>query len=415
MRDSKKEINMANLPFSLLIKPSSADCNLRCTYCFYLKKSELYPEDKRHRMPDRVLERLISGYLATDQPVYTFGWQGGEPALMGLEFFEKVVKLQQKYGMGKAISNGLQTNGTLLNDDFALHLAKYNFLTGISLDGPAEVHNEYRIHADKSGTHDAVLRGIDCLRRNKADFNVLTLVNQANVGMGREVYRYLCDMGIMYQQYIPCVEFDDEGNLQPFAITGEQWGQFLCHIFDEWNRKDAYRVSIRLFDAILNHMIHGGYSVCHMAGNCCQYFVVEYNGDVYPCDFHVEKERKLGNIMEDSWADLQASVSYREFGRKKAEWHTDCQRCEYLTFCAGDCLKHRMYGGKGPENLSRLCEGWKIFFRHALPRFRELAEDYVSRSFPGSAAPKLFVDTKFNRNEPCYCGSGRKYKKCHGM
>ncbi|HCS73132.1 MAG TPA: anaerobic sulfatase maturase [Clostridiales bacterium] len=399
--------------FSLLIKPSSADCNLRCTYCFYLKKSELYPESKIHRMSDEVLEKMISSYLSTDQPVYVFGWQGGEPTLMGLEFFEKVIALQQKYGKGKTVSNSLQTNGTLLDEPFAQFLARYNFLVGISLDGPPEVHNMYRTRVDGSHTHASVLQGIEHLEKNEVEFNVLTLVNQANVSKGREIYDYLCSQNINYQQYIPCVEFDQKGNLAPFAITGEQWGQFLCDVYDEWIKRDTNRVSIRTFDGIVNHMVNGSYAACHMAGNCCQYFVVEHNGDIYPCDFYVEEERRLGNLLQDSWADMQNADKYLEFGNRKAEWNQQCSQCEFLTYCAGDCPKHRSYNANEDSHLSWLCDGWKMFYQHSLPGFRKLAENYVRHNSVKSA-PKLFVDRKFDRNGSCYCGSNKKYKKCHG-
>jgi uncharacterized protein len=410
---------MSLKPFSLLVKPTSADCNLRCTYCFYLKKSQLYPDSTKHRMSDEVLEKMISSYLATDQPVYAFGWQGGEPTLMGLEFFKKVVALQEKYGAGKVISNSLQTNGTLLDDTFAQFLAKYKFLVGISLDGGADIHNTYRNRIDQSGSHEAVIKGIECLERNKVDYNVLTLVNSANVGRAKEVYQYLCDMGIHYHQYIPCTEFDDQGNLLPFAITGEQWGQFLCELFDEWIKRDAYKVSIRAFDAIINFMVNGSYSVCHMAGNCCQYFVVEYNGDIYPCDFFVEEEKKLGNLFDHTWDELQKSDKYYEFGQKKTEWNSICSSCRHLTYCSGDCLKHRIYSGNSPDNMSWLCSGWKAFYDHALPTIKELAESIIHNpNIVGARAAmpdnKLFVDNKFERNQPCFCGSGKKYKKCHG-
>jgi uncharacterized protein len=410
---------MSVKPFSLLIKPTSADCNLRCTYCFYLKKSELYSGSKIHRMSDEVLEKMISSYLATEQPVYTFGWQGGEPTLMGLEFFKKAIALQEKYGKGKIISNSLQTNGTLIDDEFARFLAKYKFLVGISVDGPAEIHDHYRNRADRSGTHEAVIRGMQCLERNYVEYNVLTLVNSANVSSGRQVYQYLCDMGIRYHQYIPCVEFDRDGSLLPFAITGEQWGQFLCDIFDEWIQKDTYRVSVRLFDALINFMVNGSYSVCHLAGDCCQYFVVEHNGDIYPCDFFVEEEKRIGNLFDTNWEDMQSSSKYHRFGRQKTEWNARCGKCEYLTYCSGDCLKHRVYSGNSPDNLSWLCEGWKSLYRHALPKLKELAESVIRNpNIMGARAAlqnnRLFIDDKYERNEPCFCGSGKKYKKCHG-
>ncbi|MGI6537143.1 MAG: anaerobic sulfatase maturase [Caldicoprobacterales bacterium] len=405
---------MQSKPFTLLIKPTSADCNLRCTYCFYLCKSGLYPESRLHRMSEEVLESMISGYLSTEQPVYSFGWQGGEPTLMGLDFYKKAVELQEKYGKGKAISNSLQSNGILIDDEFAKFLAEYNFLVGISLDGPADIHNRYRNHADGSDTHHKVLNAIESLRRNKTEFNILTLVNKANVNRGREVYQYLLNEGFLFHQYIPCVEFDEKGNLLPFAITGEEWGRFLCDVYDEWYKNDTTRVSVRLFDAVLNHMIYGAYTVCHMGGNCCQYFVVEHNGDIYPCDFYVEKELKLGSLLENSWSEMQNSDKYHSFGRGKADWNKNCTSCEYLTYCSGDCMKHRAYSGNELSSLSWLCKGWKMFYNHTLEGFRRLAEYHVRKgNIP--APERFFVDRKFNRNDQCYCGSLRKYKKCHGF
>ena len=190
-----------NRPFSLLIKPASADCNQRCAYCFYLDRASLYPDASRHRMTDDVLERLISSYLATDQPTYVFGWQGGEPALMGLDFFRRVTALQSKYGRnGSVVANGLQTNATLLEDEFCAHLGKFNFLVGVSLDGPADVHDRYRKYGDGRGTHADVLRGLETLRRHEVEFNILTLVSAANVKRGAEIYRYLRDLGVAYHQ-----------------------------------------------------------------------------------------------------------------------------------------------------------------------------------------------------------------------
>ncbi|MCK4422813.1 MAG: radical SAM protein, partial [Candidatus Omnitrophica bacterium] len=279
---------MISKPFSLLIKPASADCNLNCAYCFYLGHSSLYPRIKVHRMSDQVLEKLISSYLRTNQPQYSFGWQGGEPTLMGLDFFKRVIQLQQKHGHpGANIANGLQTNAIRIDDEFAKHLSKYNFLVGVSLDGPPEIHDYYRKYKDNRGTHADVMRSIDCLKRNNVEFNILTLVNNINVCQPKEVYHYLCDNGFLYHQYIECVEFDPKGRLLPFAVNGEEWGNFLCAIFDEWIKGDTHRVSIRLFDSILVYMVEGLRNVCKMGQNCCQYLAVEYNGDVYPCDFFI--------------------------------------------------------------------------------------------------------------------------------
>ena len=362
--------------FSLLVKPASADCNLRCAYCFYLDRAALYPDTPCHRMGDDVLERLVSSYLATPQPQYAFGWQGGEPTLMGVDFFRRVTDLQKMHGQPRAVvANGLQTNATLLTDELAEHLAQYRFLVGVSLDGPAPVHDLQRTTADGRPTHAAVHKGIQCLRRHKVEFNILTLVNAANVGRGREVYRYLRDSGFLYHQYIPCVEFDAAGNPAPYAISGEQWGQFLCDVFDEWIPRDTRRVSIRLFDSILAWLVDGTHNVCHMATDCCQYLLVEHNGDVYPCDFFVTPELRLGNIMEHSWGELLNAPAYREFGRRKAQWNQRCATCRHLGLCAGDCLKHRFYAGHPPATLSWLCPGWTRFYDHTLKRFRALAHE----------------------------------------
>ncbi len=366
-------------PFTLLIKPTSADCNLRCEYCFYLPKAALYPDTKRHRMPDEVLERMVASYMATDQPQYVFGWQGGEPTLMGVEFFRRATELQKRYGRpGAVVANGMQTNATLIDDQLAAHMAKYKFLVGVSIDGPAEVHDRYRRTADGRGTHAAVIEGIRTLERHGVEYNALVLVSQANVSRAAEIYQYLRRLGIRFHQYIPCVEFNERGNLAPYAITGEQWGEFLLGIFEQWYPRDVRRVSVRLFDSIVSVLVGQGPTVCYMGRDCRKYFVVEHNGDVYPCDFFVEPELLLGNVMTHSWDELQASDKYREFGRMKARWNQRCNRCEFLRLCHGDCLKMRLYDGRDPRTLSWLCDGWRVFYRHTLGAFQRLAAELAS-------------------------------------
>ena len=366
-------------PFTLLIKPACADCNLDCAYCFYARKAGLYPASATHRMSEAVLERLITSYMATPQPQYVFGWQGGEPTLMGVDFYRKATELQQACGQhGATVANGMQTNGTLLTDDMAAHFARYNFLVGISLDGPAELHDRYRCAHDGSPTHARVLAGIETLKRHRVEFNCLTLVSAANVDHGREVYRYLRDQGILFHQYIPCVEFDPQGRRHPCSITARQWGDFLCAVFDEWVRRDTRRVSVRTFDSILAKLVDDAHTVCHMDNHCCQYFVVEWNGDVYPCDFFVQPDYRLGNIMEQSWEDLQASPVYQAFGAQKRQWNPCCAKCRHLSLCAGDCLKHRVVPSGNPATLSGLCAGWRQFYDHSMKDFRRLAGEIVN-------------------------------------
>ncbi len=362
-------------PFSLLVKPTCADCNLRCEYCFYLGKNALYAAG-RHRMSDAVLKRMIQGYMATEQPVYSFGWQGGEPTLMGLEFFRKVTALQQRYGRpGATVANGLQTNATRLDDALARHFAEYKFLVGCSLDGPPDMHDRYRRTASGKGSHAKVMRGIETLQRHGVEFNILVLVSQANVGQAAAVYRYLTGQGFLYHQYIPCVEFDAAGRLMPYAIDGEAWGRFNIDLFNAWQADgDTHRVSIRHFDSMLLKMVDGAVSLCSMGRDCRQYFVVEHNGDIYPCDFFVEPELALGNVTESSWATVQDSARYRTFGLRKAAWHAQCDACAHLDLCAGDCLKHRVSRAGQSPALSRLCTGWKMFYAHARPGFEALAE-----------------------------------------
>jgi len=339
---------------------------------------------------------------------------------MGLEFFKSIVALQKKFGnWGAVVANGLQTNATLITDEMAAFFSKYKFLLGVSIDGPAEIHDRYRKGPQARGSHADVLKGIDRLKRHRVEFNALVLVSSANVADASSVYEYLLSLGIYYHQYIPCVEFDSKGNPEPYSISGKQWGTFLCDIFDQWIKNDTHRVSIRHFDAILSHMIKWRYNVCHMAGNCCQYFLVEYNGDVYPCDFFVQPQKKLGNINQHSWEELGKAQPYRSFGKQKANWNSRCAACEYLRYCSGDCLKNRIFHGKDSRNVSWLCDGWRAFYRHSLPAFEKLALSFLN-SQQTVLSPdrrkhfKRLPEAHIKRNEACYCGSGKKYKHCHG-
>lgn len=407
-------------PFSLLIKPASADCNLNCAYCFYLEKCELYSESARHRMSEVVLERLVESYMKTDQPVYSFGWQGGEPTLMGLSFFRQVIALQQKHGRpGVSVANGLQTNATLIDGPLAEHLARYRFLVGCSLDGPADVHNRYRQNRSGQPSYSMVQTGLSHLKQAGASINILTLVSRANVERAADVYHHLLAGGYTFHQYIPCVEFDDDGNLLPFSITGEEWGRFLCELFDLWYLRDIRRVSIRHFDAILSKIVDNTDTVCTIGSNCCQYFLVEYNGDIYPCDFFADRQWKLGNIMSASWEELSNSPLYQRFGEQKGRWHTRCSTCDCLDLCSGDCLKHRLYAGNVSDNLSFLCEGWQQFIRYSRERFNRIAAEIVADRRQAQAVkeadpPGSTRKRRPGRNAPCPCGSGLKYKKCCG-
>ena len=400
-------------PFSLLIKPASADCNLRCEYCFYidhLENGSISP-----RMTVETLEIMIKNYMSTNQDgQYAFGWQGGEPTLMGLEFFNKVVEFQLKYApLGSSISNGLQTNATLITEEFAKFFAEYKFLLGVSLDGPKNFHDYYRKTVGMTPTYDSVLRGIENLRKHKVEFNVLSLVNNLTVKNAKEIYTFHRDNQYLFQQYIPCVEFDEKGQLKPYSITGKEWGLFLTELFNEWIKQDINKVSIRLFDSIMEYLVYGRYNVCYMQDNCVQYFVVEYDGGVYPCDFFVQDNLLLGNVNNNSWEELVSSQTYHSFGIQKSNWNEECNLCPYLSLCHGDCQKFRYGAPNTAKMLSNLCQGWKIFYTRTLPRLKIITDKFKKEN--NITEPFSFKLPKFGRNELCPCGSGKKFKSCCGI
>ncbi|MFC1761609.1 anaerobic sulfatase maturase [Planctomycetota bacterium] len=365
--------------FSLLIKPTSSDCNLGCDYCFYLDKKALYTASTIHRMSEEVLEEVVKKFMTVPQPVYNFGWQGGEPTLMGVDFFRKVVELQQKYNKnGGEVSNSLQTNATLITEEYAQFFKEHNFLLGCSLDGHAGLHDRYRKTTSGKPTHALVQDGITLLQNYRVEFNVLVLVNKANVTEAKDVYHYLVECGYYSQQYIPCVEFGSNGELESYAIKGQEWGTFLSSIFDEWYGCGLEQVSIRNFDAILKMLLIGECDLCTMGESCEHYLVVEHNGDVYPCDFFVSDDSKLGNINDTSWEELRNLQAYTEFVCEKSNVNSECNDCLYFLLCRGDCPKHRK-NIDGLGNMSYLCSGWKEFYSRTLGRFVDIARKIQER------------------------------------
>lgn len=393
-------------PFSLLIKPASGECNLRCDYCFYLEKCDLFPSSEPRRMSEETLTAMLTSYFSTPQPNYAFAWQGGEPTLMGLDFFKRVVELQRELApAGAQITNAIQTNGTLITDAFAEFLAKNRFLVGISIDGPAEIHDRYRLAVSGGATHANVLRGLDKLKAAGAEVNALTVVNDINVSQARTVYQYLKDdLGLRWHQYIPLVELDQKGARLPFTITGEQWGRFLNDLFDSWYPDDTRRVSIRHFDSVLQLLAHGTYAQCTMAGSCSSYVVVEHNGEIYPCDFYVEPELRLGKVDKNGLAAARRTPQEARFAAQKSRWPEECARCPYLMLCSGDCPRMRLDDGR-----SLLCDGWKAFYARNLDTFRSLAQ-----TVPGynGGVDRLMWET--DPDAPCFCGSGKRFGNCHG-
>jgi uncharacterized protein len=363
-------------PFTLLIKPAGPDCNIACRYCFYACKAELFGGGA-HRMSEAVQEQLVKSYLGLGFEQNSFAWQGGEPTLMGLDFYTRLVALQARYGKpGQAVTNALQTNGTLLDEAWCRFLAEYRFLTGISLDGPKECHDVYRKDRAGNGTFDRVMQGIDNCRRYKAEFNLLILLNNVNVAQPEMLYDFFAAQDFRFLQFVPCVEGDAEkpGIAAPYSITPEQYGRFLCRIFDRWLAEGVRKRSIRLFDSVLSFLLGGPHTECTFARQCNDYIVIEHNGDAFCCDFYVTGQTRLGSILETPIEQLAASDIKRQFSRKKTEIDNKCLVCRYLDVCRGGCPKDRAMLTGTHTAPSYFCEGYKMFFDHALPRLGGIAQ-----------------------------------------
>jgi uncharacterized protein len=357
---------------SLLIKPVSAVCNLDCSYCFYLDRdADPYSALPARRMTEETLERLVDNYLFYSYPASTFAFQGGEPTLAGPAFFENLVKLQQQHGRnGQSVSNAMQTNAVLLNDRWCELFRQYNWLIGVSVDGPEAVHDLYRFNKQGAGTWRKVMAGIECLQKHGVEFNALCVVSQANVTKAAELYKFFRSLGIEYIQYIPLSEFDGMGQPLPFNITPEQYGWFLCETFDLW-WPERRKMRIRCFDNIAEALAGQKPGTCTMHETCDSYVVVEFNGDVYPCDFFVETGWKLGNINIDSWPEIARRQRRFQFAAKKTIAHPECQVCEYQAICHGGCPKHRHDPRRDFNDLDYFCAAYKMIFRKAVDPLRK--------------------------------------------
>ena len=362
-------------PFTLLIKPSGSDCNLDCKYCFYKHRAPEIGEG-RQRMSDEVLEKLVKDYMQLGFAVAGFAWQGGEPMLMGLDFYRKAVELQKRYGSpGQQVGNSLQTNAILLNDDWCRFLQENKFLVGISIDGPRELHDYYRKDFSGAGTFDKVVRAIEKCKEHKVEFNALILLNNKNAEQPDAVFDFLIEQGIKYLQFIPCVEVDSvTGDVADFSVTPGQYGEFMCRIFDRWYEYGAQKLSIRGFDSVLSHCVTGQHTICTFNKQCSQYIVIEHSGECFPCDFFVEPKWKLGNIFETPIEKLAGSDKKRAFARAKQNLCDKCMLCRHLDLCRAGCMKDR--AGFERENFGResyFCESYKRFFDYAMPKFLQIA------------------------------------------
>lgn len=370
-------------PFYVTAKPVGARCNLRCEYCYYLEKSDLYPRPaSATTMDDETLTIFIRDYIrAQPSTDVVFTWHGGEPLLRPLKFYEHVIELQNRFSEGHNIINCLQTNGTLINDDWGRFLHDNNWLTGISIDGPQRLHDKYRLARDGQPSFEKVMRGIEILNRHAAEWNALAVVNRFNGDHPMEFYDFFRQTGCRYIQFTPVVErlrrdghlasLADDGNfgVTEFSVTPEQWGKFLCALFDEWVQHDVGEYYIQLFDATLANWAGVEPPVCTMAPTCGHAIAMEFNGDVYCCDHFVFPEYLLGNIRNKTFADMMFSSKQRRFGADKRRLLPDqCKQCRYLFACNGECPRNRFAAtASGQPHLNYLCSGYRRFFEHAAP------------------------------------------------
>jgi len=437
-RARSAEIEQAWSPDAVHIlgKPTGAICNLGCSYCFFLDKEELYEGDQFH-MSDEMLDNYIRSLVDMHKiPQVTVAWQGGEPTLMGLDFYRKSLELEDKYRRpGMTYLNTLQTNGTLLNDEWCEFLAENDFLIGISIDGPRELHDVYRVNKRGEGTFDKVMRGLRLLQKHKVEYNILTTVNNVNGDYPLEVYRFLRDdAGTDWMQFIPVVErVDEHGNPADLrgmfagerSVGAKQFGTFLTTVFDEWVRHDVGGVFVQTIEAAARNWAGMGQSgMCVFNETCGLGLALEHNGDLYSCDHFVDPEFLVGNINETPVEILVSGKQQYDFGQDKHNSLPQyCLDCDVRFACHGECPKNRFITTPdGEPGLNYLCEGFKDFFHHIdepmqtmidLMRRGQLA-DGIMEAIAAEERPLLEALKKTGRNDACPCGSGRKVKHCHG-
>lgn len=367
----------ASRDFQVFVKPIGALCNLDCQYCYYLKKEHLYPKGETFQMSDETLEDYIVQHIdASPEAVIRFSWHGGEPTLLGLNYFRKIVALQRKHRPpNKSIVNGIQTNGTLLTEEWCRFFAREGFAVGISIDGPPEMHDLYRVTKDQKPTHEQTMRGYELLQEHGVYTDILCVVNAHNVQFPLQVYRFFKQLNAQYITFLPLVEPDNKGGVSHNSVPAEAWGKFLCTIFDEWIDRDIGRIKVQIFEEAARTAFKQEHSLCIFRPTCGDIPVVEHNGDFYSCDHFVDVDHHLGNIRETPLVELLESPEQRAFGRAKLETLPRyCQECDVRAMCNGECPKNRfIMAPDGETGLNYLCAGYKRFFAHCQPFVSEVA------------------------------------------
>lgn len=402
------------LHFGLMLKPLGSLCNLDCNYCYYLDKSDIYGGTEP-RMSLDLLETVTEKYIRSNEaPEMQFDWHGGEPLLMGLDFYRKAVEFQQKYAGGKTIRNTIQTNGTLINHEWASFFRDNGFLVGISIDGPEDIHDRYRKDKGRKPTFARVMKGIETLYRNGVEYNTLSTVNKASEKRGLEVYTFLKSLGTRFMQFNPVVEhikyplrsdgkpdkgarpyivspYEEDASVAPWSVSSVAYGRFLTDIFDHWVRKDVGRYFVNHFDATLAKWCGVKPGICTYGEVCGYNTVIEHNGDVYPCDHFVYPQYKLGNIAENTFNEMLKSPSHVEFGiGKRNSLPVKCQRCRWLHICAGECPKHRFSKTEaGDTGLNILCDGISLYLSHVAPYMDKMKEYIIAGKPPAEIMKNL--------------------------
>lgn len=389
-------------PLYVMLKPVGALCNLACDYCYYLEKAKLYEHNPRHVMSDELLKRFTKEYIESQTiPQVMFTWHGGETLMRPLSFYKRAIELQKEYGQGRQIDNSIQTNGTLLTDEWCEFFRENNFLVGISIDGPQDFHDEYRRNKMGAPSFHKVMQGINLLKKHGVQYNCMAVVNDYNADYPLEFYRFFKEIGCEFLQFTPIVERlkkdntsptslasakDKEAELAPFSVSPKQWGDFLCAIFDEWVKEDVGKVFIQIFDSTLANWVGEQPGVCTMAKTCGHAGVMEFNGDVYSCDHFVFPEYKLGNIYNEPLATMMYSEQQLKFGADKFDkLPSQCKECDVLFACNGECPKNRFsYDKYGEWGLNYLCEGYYKYYKHVAPYMDFMKKELLAKRPPAN-------------------------------
>lgn len=390
-------------PLYVMLKPVGAVCNLACEYCYYLEKARLYKETPKHVMSEKLLEKFIEEYINSQtMPQVLFTWHGGETFMRPISFYKKAIELQKKYANGRTIDNCIQTNGTLLTDEWCKFLKENNFLVGVSIDGPQEFHDEYRRNRQGQPSFQKVMKGINLLKKHGVEWNAMAVVNDFNADYPLDFYHFFKELDCRYIQFTPIVERlskrtdgltlssaiqnTDGTELAEFSITPKQWGNFLCTIFDEWVREDVGKFFIQLFDSTLANWIGEQPGVCTLAKTCGHAGVMEFNGDVYSCDHFVFPEYRLGNIYQKTLVEMMYSPEQQRFGQHKQDsLPRQCRECEFLFACNGECPKNRfMHTADGEAGLNYLCKGYRQFFKHVAPCMDFMKKELMAQRPPAN-------------------------------